>query len=69
MTARQGQMSGIVCLRGTLGMDLSDAKAMVQHMSADGSICHRCGAGLPEGVEVICSNCRSFNYRCLPDNP
>ncbi len=63
MTAKQGPMSGIVFLRGTLGMELADAKAMVQHLSPRGTTCHRCGEELPDDVEVVCSSCRSFNYR------
>lgn len=43
-------------------IELTDAKRIVDHITRKPGICHRCRKALPNGGQVVCSNCKSLNF-------
>lgn len=60
---------GIKELRGGLGLDFADAKAVVHHFADATCTCHRCHAPLDGEPLTICFYCKSFNYDTCGTEP
>jgi hypothetical protein len=57
----EGGVRFIRDLRELTGASLTDAKAVMQHVSRANAACHACGAALESGVVTDCPRCRSLN--------
>ena len=58
--ARHSRIAAIRSLRPQFGMDLREAKCLVEHLPTEKGHCLRCKQPVGEGVSV-CGNCRSVN--------
>ena len=58
--ARNKPVSVVKWLRDDQGLPLSEAKAIVSHISRSDDVCVRCRSTVARG-ETVCSNCKSAN--------
>ena len=58
--ARYSRIDAIKLMRPQFGMDLKEAKCLVEHLPMSKGYCLRCGQSVNDGVSV-CGNCRSVN--------
>ena len=57
------RLDALMYIRDNSRLDLKQSKAVTNHLSGANGACHRCGTVLPDGEEVHCQKCRSFNLK------
>jgi predicted RNA-binding Zn-ribbon protein involved in translation (DUF1610 family) len=60
---RRGSPIAAIRILAKYGTRMHEGKAIAHHLARNGSHCHHCGTLLPEEDNVVCPNCRAFNYR------